>query len=78
MSLSLAVVDWVLDMTASILAHRPDAGASTAYSPAERPGEGDDGGCCRHVRVACTLCLATKSSQSSSLAARAGFVEKQA
>ena len=39
----------VLDMTASIVMRRPDAGASTAQSPAERPGEGDDGGCCRHV-----------------------------
>ena len=34
-SLSLAVVGWVLDMTASIVMRRPDAGASTAQSPAK-------------------------------------------
>jgi hypothetical protein len=36
-------------MTASIVGHRPDAGASTAQGPAKRPGEGDDVGVARHV-----------------------------
>ena len=36
-------------MTASIVARRPDAGASTAEGPAKWPGEGDDEGCCRRV-----------------------------
>ena len=36
-------------MTASMVVRRPDAGASTAQSPAQRPGEGDDGGVARHI-----------------------------
>ena len=39
LSLSLAAVGWVLDMTASVVVRWPDAGASTAQSPAQRPGE---------------------------------------
>jgi hypothetical protein len=38
-------------MAVSIVLRRPDAGASTAQSPAQRPGEGDDGGVARHVMI---------------------------
>jgi len=60
---SLGVDVWVLGMRASIMARRPDAGASTAHSPATRPGKGDDGGEMPVTAfAACTLSLATKSS----------------
>jgi hypothetical protein len=36
-------------MAVSIVLRRPDAGASTAQSPAQRPGEGDDGGVACHA-----------------------------
>ena len=47
---TMGMSERVLGMTGSIMARRHYAGASTAASPAQRPGKGGDGGRSRHFR----------------------------
>ena len=75
-SLSLTAVGSVLDMTASIAVRRPHAGASTTQSPAQRPGEGDDGGSACHS-TACMHALFDGEVQSLFTARSAAIISRE-